>query len=492
MFSLDRGGPAVHDRRNREVVMTKTQRRLLITLGVLVVLELGARIPLPALRYDTLGEALPFGMRHKVSILSLGLLPYLSAAGFMMLLSGLVAPLRRLREGDEVLNQRFNRFILAFTTLLALLQGFGVAQVWTSDGIVASHFLLTSPWLFRVLTAVAMAVGTLLTVSLAQLVTRHGLGNGVALIILVGLGRDLFRWLRVELATPLLPEPRSPSWTLFVLVAVALVAVLAAWLRARHPLILQDEKSELVVDVPLRPNLTGAMPLAASATIVGMLGMIPALGPYVWYPAAPWWSWAIRLLLVAGINLLFTAWLTNPVDLRLRAARWGFRLAGQGSEAWFDGTLLRMFWPHTLILWLVLLSQPVVLMIVNVRPEVGQFFGAALLINVALAMEFWRVMRPRFERDRGETVCVLQSRVWLEPALAHVRLEGAGIESRVEDDRVIGLTGSRSPWEICKPRFPAFFNYPYLGGGRVCMLVAPESREAAKAELERWRGGDAP
>lgn len=464
--------------------MTKTLRRLLVTLGALAILELGARIPLPGIRLDLIGEGHLFDRVRNLSILSLGIMPYLSSAALVMLLSGLIAPLRRLREGDESRHQSFHRIILVVTAGLALLQGIGVAEFWIGGASLAAPHLMVGPWTFRFLTAVTLAAGAMLTLALVQLVTRRGLGNGIAVIFLVAVGQEIFHWLGTELATPLLPAPRSPSWTLFVLIMAVLVVVLATWLRARHPLTLTDDFGDLVLDIPLRPNLTGTLPLMGVTTLIGMLGLIPGLGPYIWYPVAPWWTWVIRLLLVAGLNLLFTAWLMNPDDLRRRAARWGFRTTA-GTE--IDGLLMRMFWPHTVILWLVMLSQPVILMILNVRPEVGQFFGAALLVNIALILELWRVLRPRLARDQNHTVCMIESRVWLEPALAHVRLEEAGIDSRVEDDRLIGVTGSRAPWEICKPRFPAFFNYPHLGGGRVRLLVAPEARERAEAELARWQ-----
>lgn len=455
-------------------------RRISVTLGILFLYELGAHVPLPGLGIDSLlrGEAgAPFfeGRRH--SVMALGLMPYLSAAAFLMLLSGLFAPLRRLREGDAAQRGRFELALVVLTLVLGLLQGVGLARAYGSDaGALA-------------LIATTLGAASLLVVGLARIVTRWGLMNGVALILLAAESRRALHGLPREMRAPLLPAPQSRHWLGLILFTLLVIALLAAWLRARRRLVLVDAAGNTIHKAALRPSLTGALPLAATAGIIGTAGtLVPALRGFFWQPGPGAWAWIVRLALIALVNLLLTAWLFHPGDLRRRAARWGLRPAGDPDERDFDRLLMRWFWPHTLLLWALALTPLLVPRIANLRPETTLLYGSGLLVITALILEAWRLIRARAEDDAQAMAVILSSRVRLEPEIARAWLARAGIAARIEDSRCIGVTGSKGPWEASAPRFPAFFNYPYLGGGEVRLLVAADRLDAARAELKRRSG----
>lgn len=463
--------------------MRSWQKRLLLTLAVLVLLELGDRIPLPGIRLRGLDG---LGGPQTFSILALGIMPYLSAAALTMLFSGLISPLRRLRDGELPGRRRFDLIVMSLTALLGLMQGFG-SSIGLAHSIHATQGqLLTGQALFQVLCAVTLAAGAMLTAALAQLITRRGLGNGIAVILVAGYGMRALKLLREEFRTTQLPLPHSHHWLGLILFTLALLLLLAAWLRVHRPLRLLDESGAVALEAPLRPNLTGALPLFATGAVLGLLVSIPVLGRFFWDPAGPWWTWATRLVLVALINLLLTVWLLDPGDLRRRAARWGLKVEGKAGDGEINRLLMRHYWPQTLILWLLVLSRPLAGTIVNLRPETTYLYGARFMVALALILEFWRAARARGAVEDDDWMPMLESRVKIEPEMARVRLAQAGVEARVVDDRCIGVTGSLAPWEISKPRFPAFFNYPYLGGGRVRLLVPPAQVAAAEQELDRW------
>lgn len=468
--------------------MRDWQKRALVTLGALAVLEFGSRIPLPGIAVDLPDfMATGRGFARRGSLFSLGIMPYLSAALFMMLLSGVVPVLRRLREGDPGQRLRFDRLILIFTLLLALVQGWSVGVFHRNFALELHGQGQVIDTFWPPLTAIALAAGTLITVLLAHLVTARGLGNGVALIFIVGGAERIWRALHIELTTPLLPAPAREHWLGVGLLSLVFVLALLAWQRAGRPLRLLDEQGEPVFIAPLRLNHTGVLPLMGSAGVLGVLGMLPGVSALVLRPDPIWWYYLVQLVLAALLNLMFTAWILDPADLRRRAARWGLRVEGGGDEKMFDLILMRLFWPQTMVLWLMILVRPLVPAIANLRGETATLLGGGTLVGIALIFEFRRRIVDREAAARiGADRCVLASRVALEAELARLRLTEAGIPARVVDDRVIGVTGSRAPWELCRPRFPAFFNYPYLGGGRLRLLVTPEREAAARAEIDRW------
>jgi hypothetical protein len=461
--------------------MSGWKKRILVTIAGLALFELGARIPLPGLHLQPLLDSWPGSLvaLRRGSIFALGIMPYLSAAFLMMLLSGLISPLRRLREGELGQRRDFDRIIMAMTALIGLAQGYGLSLFYTSAG---PETLMVSPGLFQVASMLTLTAGALLAVTLARWITREGLGNGIAMLMVFGHGRRLIGWLGVELSHPRLPAPRSYHWLGLILLSALLIVLLAAWIRARRPLRLLDETGEPLLVAPLRPALTGVLPLVYASSLHAHLMTIPGLGPLIHITGGPWWSWLIRLALLTPFVWFMGLWLIDRRDLERRLGRWGLRLeAGVDIRALLHGLLPLQF----LVLGLFIFWRPFLMEVIKVRPGIMLLSANELIVIVALILEFWRVTRLRRALPDG-AVPVMESRVRLELDIARERLARLGIESWVEDDRVIGVTGSRGPWELCKPRFPALFNYPYLGGGRVRLLLRPDRLGEAETELGRW------
>ncbi len=462
-------------------MMKEWHKRILVTVAGMLLFEIGARIPLPGLHFENLLDLLSRGSAdlRRSSIFALGIMPYLSAAALMMLLSGIIPPLRRLREGGFGQRRDFDRIIMIVTALTALAQGFGLNQFYKAAG---PTMLTVGPTLFQVALMLSLAAGSLLAVTLARWITRDGLGNGIALLLVFGHGRQLISWLQLELGQPRLPAPRSHHWLGLLVFTILLVIILMAWIRARRPLRLIDENGDTLLDAPLRPALTGVLPLINAGALLAYIALIPGLEPLVHIPTELWWSWVVRLVILFPFVWIMGSWLLDHRDLERRLERWGLRL-----EVGVDvRVLVRRLLPlQFLVLSLFIFCRPLLMTLINARVGLMLLSAGELVVVVALVLEFWRVARLRRDLP-DDAVPVLESRVRLELDIAGARLARLGIESWVEDDRIIGVTGSRGPWELCKPRFPALFNYPYLGGGRVRLLLRPECVTQAESEEASW------
>src|SRR5262249_42757842 len=154
-------------------------RRIAITIGALLVFILGHHVPLP-------GVTVPSGLQSMtafgpVSIFTLSLVPYFSAALIIQLISVVWRRLSSLNHAGETGRRKVARYTLVLTLLLAIFQAFGVASALQNmPGLVAER----GDW-FLLSATVTMTGGVFFLVWLSEQITRYGIGNGLALIVAV-------------------------------------------------------------------------------------------------------------------------------------------------------------------------------------------------------------------------------------------------------------------------------------------------------------------
>jgi preprotein translocase subunit SecY len=158
---------------------TELARRIAITIGALLVYRLGTQIPVPGLDVPDYSPMLDFISR--ISIFALGLIPYLSAAILIRLLSVVWRRLNALERAGEGGRRKIAGATLGLTLGLAAFQAYGIASALTTiPGLVKNP----DGW-FVVTATASMVGGVFVLVWLSEQITRHGLGNGLALILSV-------------------------------------------------------------------------------------------------------------------------------------------------------------------------------------------------------------------------------------------------------------------------------------------------------------------
>jgi preprotein translocase subunit SecY len=158
-------------------------RRIAITIGALLIFRLGSHIPLAGTSPQMQAGLLSSGAIARISIFSLSLIPYLSAAIVIQLAAVVWGRLSALERSGEAGRRRVTRYTLVLTLLIASFQAFGIASALQNiSGLV------TEPGGWFVLSATAtMAGGVFFLVWLSEQINRHGIGNGLALILFVGI-----------------------------------------------------------------------------------------------------------------------------------------------------------------------------------------------------------------------------------------------------------------------------------------------------------------
>ncbi len=175
---------------------TDLRNRILFTLGLLIVYRLGTYIPVPGIDADALRQFMAQagqgiggmvsmftgGALGRMGIFALGIMPYISASIIVQLLTSMVPSLEQLKKEGEQGRKKINQYTRYGTVLLATAQSYGLAVSLESGD------LATDPGLyFRLACMITLVGGTMFLMWLGEQITQRGIGNGISLIIFVGI-----------------------------------------------------------------------------------------------------------------------------------------------------------------------------------------------------------------------------------------------------------------------------------------------------------------
>ncbi len=275
---------------------TELARRIAITIGALLVFRLGTQVPFAGMG----AQSLSFSAEHKVrlSIFALGILPYLSAAIVVRLLSLVWQRLSSIERSGERGRRKISGYTLILTLAFSTFQAYGYAS--TIQSIPA---LVSDPDEWSVLAAtVSIVGGVFVLIWLSEQITRHGIGNGLALLLsvnfLVSVPRDI-----AGIASLLESGQISGNLVLFHAVFwIAVVALIVFVEGARRNV--GVEFAERKIGDRLLPARSAVLPVKINsagflvpATVAPWILFLPLAGlTYVFGADAPWIAAAYRQL----------------------------------------------------------------------------------------------------------------------------------------------------------------------------------------------------
>ena len=176
------------------------RQRIFFTIGLLIVYRLGTYIPVPGIDGNALRETMAQvtqgvggmlnlftgGAISRMGIFALGIMPYISASIIVQLLGTMYGPWQQLKKEGEQGRKKLNQYTRYGTVALAILQGYGIAMSIQGGGL--AH----TPGLFFVASCVITLVGgTMFLMWLGEQITARGIGNGISLIIFVGIVAEI-------------------------------------------------------------------------------------------------------------------------------------------------------------------------------------------------------------------------------------------------------------------------------------------------------------
>ncbi len=263
------------------------RRKIMFTLGLLVVFRIEAHIPVPNVDHAALasvinGQSLlqllnifSGGSLQSFSIVAMGVYPYITASIVMQLLIGVVPALTELQKEGEYGRNKINQYTRLLTVPLALIQGYGqmvALNNFTSTKVFSDFGLFNGSTVFPTLEVlVSLAAGTVFAMWLGELITENGIGNGISLIIFAGIVS--------RLPQAAIQQFQSGNFGfLIVLAAFAALVVFAVVFMSEGQRRIPVQYAKRIrggrmyqgqsTHIPLRVNSAGMIPLIFAASIV--------------------------------------------------------------------------------------------------------------------------------------------------------------------------------------------------------------------------------
>ena len=176
-------------------------RRILFLLGALVVFRLGTHITIPfisptalaSLVQDQQGTILDMfnmfsgGALERLSIFTLGIMPYISASIIVQLMTSVVPKLEQLKKEGETGKRKITQYTRLGTVVLAVFQSYGISIALQSQSAGGVALVTQGGFTFSLVTVITLTTGTLFLMWLGEQITEKGIGNGISMIIFAGI-----------------------------------------------------------------------------------------------------------------------------------------------------------------------------------------------------------------------------------------------------------------------------------------------------------------
>jgi preprotein translocase subunit SecY len=346
------------------------------------------------------------GALERMSIFALGILPYISASIIMQLMTTISPTIEQLKKEGESGRKKINQYTRYLTVLLSAFQAYGLAVGLEGMSAAAGSAVLDPGYFFRATTVITIVGGTLFLMWLGEQITARGIGNGISLIIFVGIITGL-----PSALAGLLDLGRtgavSTFFILFILVmAIAVVTFIVFIERAQRRILVQYPKRQQGNRVfggesshlPLKLNTSGVIPAIFASSLLLLPATVSSFGA----GASPdWLSWLsvylgrghpIQLLIYVGLIVFFAFFYTsivfNPKETAENLKKHGGFIPGyrpgERTAAYLDYVLTRLTTVGALYLAAVCVL-PEILISQYALPF--YFGGTSLLIVVSVTMD---------------------------------------------------------------------------------------------------------
>ncbi len=393
-------------------------RRLGFVVLALIVFRLGTHIPVPGINPEVLADLFrqneggilglfnmfSGGALSRFSIFALGIMPYISAAIIMQLMSVVVPSLEAIKKEGESGRRKITQYTRYGTVFLALIQAIGI-----SVALEAQAGLVIDPgMLFRLTTVVTLVTGTMFVMWLGEQITERGIGNGISLIIFAGIVAGLPSAL-AGLFDLVRTNAMSILSALFILTLAVLVTSFVVFIeRGQRKITVNYAKRQVgnkmyggqTSHLPLKLNMAGVIPpiFASSiilfpATLSSWFSSGESLGWLGDFAAALAPQQPLYITLYASAIIFFcffyTALVFNSRETADNLKRSGAFIPGirpgEQTARFVDKILTRLTLVGALYITLVCLIPEFLVMRWNVPFYFG---GTSLLIIVIVTMDF--------------------------------------------------------------------------------------------------------
>ncbi len=419
--------------------------RIFYTLSLLFVARVAAHIPLPGIDPHPLqrffadqssgGASALVGLYNmftggaliKGAVAALGIMPYISASIIFQLMTAVVPSLSRLQQEGDVGRQKLTQYTRYATVLICLIQGTllllalnNPQQLFSGYDIATyGHIVIVNKWSFIATSVVFMTAGTMLLMWLGEQITQRGIGNGVSLLITIGILADVpgaavatYRMFFKPVGTgPSLGLPQAAIMVgLFIAVTMGIIAVV----QGQRKIPVQYAKRVVGNKVmggqssflPLKVNYSGVMPVIFASAILLFPQQI-----FSWVGATyrlkflteisqsllrgSFFYYISYTTLILFFSYFWVSVMFKPIQIADDLKKYGGYVPGvrpgEPTAQFLDFIMTRLTLAGAVFLTVIAVMPDVLLFELNVPPRIAYFFGGTgMLITVGVILDTMR------------------------------------------------------------------------------------------------------
>lgn len=391
------------------------RNRILVTLMFVAVYRLGSYVVLPGVNSIALNEyrathtqtgiiglinIFAGGAFSRASVFGLGIMPYITASIIIQLLGVAVPYFQKLQREGESGRKKLNQYTRLLTIAVTAVQapGYLASQVYTVPGAVTNPSTL---WWFQ--SIVVLVTGTIFVMWLGERITDRGIGNGISLLIMVGIISRLPFAIIAEFGSRL--ESQGGGLIIFLLEIVFLILVIMgsiALVQGTRRIPVQFAKKIIGNKqyggvrqyIPLKVNTAGVMPIIFAQAIMfipaAIVGYTQGSGGIFTEPYSFWYNFIFGLLIIL-FTYFYTAIMVNPTQLADDLKRNGGFIPGikpgKKTAEFIDQVMSRITLPGAIFLAIVAIL-PSIAILFGVNSNFADFYGGtSLLILVGVILD---------------------------------------------------------------------------------------------------------
>ncbi|MEE1784409.1 preprotein translocase subunit SecY [Streptomyces sp. SP17BM10] len=418
------------------------RKKLLFTLGIMVLFRLGSHIPIPGVSFTAVNECVKetknsglFGLVNlfsggallQLTIFALGIMPYITASIILQLLTVVIPRLEALKKEGQAGTAKITQYTRYLTIALAVLQGTGIVATASSgalfSGCPLANQIVPDTGVFRIAVMVlTMTAGTTVIMWLGELITDRGIGNGMSLLIFTSIAAQFpsNMWAIKQSGTI------GGGWVEFLsVVAVGIIVVMLVIFveQAQRRIPVQYAKRMIgrrafggtSTYIPLKVNQAGVIPVIFASSLL----YIPALVVQLTNSQAGWAIWirtnfvkgdhpiymATYFLLIVFFAFFYVAISFNPEEVADNMKKYGGFIpgirAGRPTAEYLNYVLTRITWPGSLYLGLIALI-PMIALVAFGQQTNFPFGGTSVLIVVGVGLETVKQIESQLQQRNYE------------------------------------------------------------------------------------------
>jgi len=394
------------------------RNRILFTIIILTIYRLGTFVPLPGIdpqqlqilmegnQKGLLGMFNVFagGAVKRMAIFALGIMPYISSSIIVQLLTGVSDYFKNLKSQGEIGRKKITQITRYGTVLLATVQGYGL-----SVGLESSANLVINPGFGFIFTGmVSLVTGTILLMWMGERITERGIGNGISLIIMVGIVSLVPNVIVTEIT--LISEGVRGILSEVILLGIMFAVIAFVVLLTQGTRKIPVSYAKRVVGrkvyggqsthIPLKVNTAGVMPIIFAQSIMFIPSTIATFfsesefmqGVMRWFSFDHPFYWFVFGLMIVFFTYFYTAIAFDPTQVSQQMKQHGGFIPGirpgKKTAEYIDNILSRVTLPGSFALAFVAIFPYILMQTMDISYDLASFFGGtSLLIIVGVALD---------------------------------------------------------------------------------------------------------